>query len=98
LRFHVFVGPEHATILDEYARLTGRPFVPPAWAFLHWRWRDTLDAGPPALLDGVAMNAEVSTTSPCTRPSASRPASTTSTGPSSRLTAPTSAARASSST
>src|SRR5436309_5995166 len=82
LRFHVFVGPEHATILDEYTRLTGRPFVPPAWAFLHWRWRDTLDAGPPALLDGVAMNAEVSTTSPCTRPSASRPASTTSTGPS----------------
>ena len=59
LRFHVFVGPEHATILDEYTRLTGRPFVPPAWAFLHWRWRDTLDAGPPALLDGVAMNAEV---------------------------------------
>jgi len=59
LRFHVFVGPEHATILDEYTRLTGRPFVPPAWAFLHWRWRDTLDVGPPALLDGVAMNAEV---------------------------------------
>src|SRR5437667_222192 len=59
LRFHVFVGPEHATILDGYTRLTGRPFVPPAWAFLHWRWRDTLDAGPPALLDGVAMNAEV---------------------------------------
>ena len=59
LRFHVFVGPEHATILDEYTRLTGRPFVPPAWAFLHWRWRDTLDSGPPALLDGVAMNAEV---------------------------------------
>src|SRR5947208_756567 len=59
LRFHVFVGPEHATILDEYTRLTGRPFVPPAWAFLHWRWRDTLDAGPPAPLDGVALNAEV---------------------------------------
>ncbi len=59
LAFHVFVGPEHATILDEYGALTGRPIVPPDWAFLHWRWRDTLDVGPAALLDGVAVNAEV---------------------------------------
>ena len=25
--------------------LTGRPFVPPDWAFLHWRWRGELRAG-----------------------------------------------------
>jgi len=58
LQFHLFFGPEHATIVDEYTALTGRPFVPPAWAFLNWRWRDTLDTGPPAALDGTPMNAE----------------------------------------
>jgi alpha-glucosidase (family GH31 glycosyl hydrolase) len=55
----LFAGPEYATILDEYTNLVGRPFVPPDWAFLHWRWRDTLDPGPPALLDGTPVNAEV---------------------------------------
>jgi alpha-glucosidase (family GH31 glycosyl hydrolase) len=59
LVFHLFVGPDHATILDEYTALTGRPFVPPAWAFLHWRWRDELPPGQTALLDGVAVNAKV---------------------------------------
>jgi len=59
LLFHLFVGPEHETILDEYTSLVGRPIVPPDWAFLHWRWRDTLDVGPPALLDGTTVNAEV---------------------------------------
>jgi len=59
LVFHLFVGTEYATILDEYTRLVGRPIVPPDWAFLHWRWRDTLDPGPPALLDGTPVNAEV---------------------------------------
>ena len=58
LRFHVFVGPAHATILDEYTALTGRPLVPPAWAFLHWRWRDELALGT-APLDGTAVNAQV---------------------------------------
>jgi alpha-glucosidase (family GH31 glycosyl hydrolase) len=57
--FRIFVGPEHATILDEYTNLVGRPFVPPAWAFLHWRWRDTLTAGATALLDGTPVNADV---------------------------------------
>ena len=42
LRFHVFVAPEHVTILDEYTALTGRPFVPPDWAFKNWRWRGEL--------------------------------------------------------
>ncbi len=59
LVFHLFFGPDHATILDEYTALTGRPFVPPEWAFLHWRWRDELAIGPPASLDGVPINAQV---------------------------------------
>lgn len=59
LVFHVFVGPEHATILDEYTALHGRPFVPPDWAFLHWRWRGELAVGAPTLLDGVPANAQL---------------------------------------
>jgi alpha-D-xyloside xylohydrolase len=59
LVFHVFVGPEHATILDEYTALNGRPFVPPDWAFLHWRWRGELANGAPALLDGQLVNAQL---------------------------------------
>jgi len=59
LRFYLFDGPGHARILDEYTRLTGRPYVPPDWAFLHWRWRDELARGEPALLDGVEMNAQL---------------------------------------
>jgi alpha-glucosidase (family GH31 glycosyl hydrolase) len=59
LVFHLFAGPEHATILDEYTALTGRPIVPPDWAFLHWRWRGELAVDAPALLDGVPVNAQV---------------------------------------
>jgi alpha-glucosidase (family GH31 glycosyl hydrolase) len=59
LVYRVFVGPAHATVLDEYTNLTGRPIVPPDWAFLHWRWRGELTSGPTALLDGLAVNAEV---------------------------------------
>jgi alpha-D-xyloside xylohydrolase len=55
----VFFFGRHAQILDEYARIAGRPFVPPAWAFRHWRWRDELAEGAPAELDGVAINAQV---------------------------------------
>ena len=58
LTFRVFVGPEHRTILDEYTAVTGRPLVPPDWAFLHWRWRGELSRGPTALLDGVLVNAQ----------------------------------------
>jgi alpha-D-xyloside xylohydrolase len=57
LAFDVFAG-DHATVLDEYTNQNGRPFVPPAWAFLHWRWRDTLDPGG-GTLDGNTVNAEV---------------------------------------
>jgi alpha-D-xyloside xylohydrolase len=59
LRFHLFVGPAYATILDEYTALTGRPLVPPAWAFLHWRWRDELALGAPVPLDGTPINPQV---------------------------------------
>jgi alpha-D-xyloside xylohydrolase len=62
LVFHVFAGPDHPTILDEYTNLVGRPLVPPDWAFLHWRWRGTLrderEGVPPELLDGVAVNGD----------------------------------------
>jgi alpha-glucosidase (family GH31 glycosyl hydrolase) len=57
LRF--FAGPEYLDILDEYTNVVGRPLVPPDWAFLHWRWRGELRQGPPALLDGVEVNADL---------------------------------------
>ncbi|HWP67366.1 MAG TPA: TIM-barrel domain-containing protein [Candidatus Limnocylindria bacterium] len=59
LVYRVFVGPEYATILDEYTNATGRPIVPPDWTFLHWRWRGELTLGPTALLDGLPVNADV---------------------------------------
>ncbi|MEW6271427.1 MAG: TIM-barrel domain-containing protein [Thermodesulfobacteriota bacterium] len=59
LRFHLFHGPGHDVIVDEYTRLTGRPFVPPDWAFLHWRWRGELRVGEPAVVDGTPINADV---------------------------------------
>ena len=58
LVYRVFVGPEHATILDEYTYLTGRPIVPPDWAFLHWRWRGELAVGS-GMLDGNEVNGEL---------------------------------------
>jgi alpha-D-xyloside xylohydrolase len=58
LVFHVFFGPDYASILDEYTRLTGRPHVPPDWAFLNWRWRGELALGA-AELDGTEVNAQV---------------------------------------
>jgi alpha-glucosidase (family GH31 glycosyl hydrolase) len=58
LVYRVFAGPDHATILDEYTALTGRPIVPPEWAFLHWRWRGELAPGT-ATLDGNAVNADL---------------------------------------
>jgi len=58
LRYSLFVGPP-AAVLDEYTRLTGRPFEPPEWALRHWRWRDELAPGAPGELDGAAVNAQV---------------------------------------
>src|SRR5262249_25833130 len=46
----------------EYTNVVGRPFVPPDWAFLHWRWRGTLrselEGAPLALVDGVQVNGD----------------------------------------
>ncbi len=54
----VFFAGNYTQVLNEYYTRTGRPFVPPAWGFLHWRWRDEHAIGS-AMLDGVAMNAQV---------------------------------------
>jgi alpha-glucosidase (family GH31 glycosyl hydrolase) len=59
LVLYLFAGPDAVTILDEYTHLVGRPFVPPDWAFLHWRWRGELRVGPPAMLDGTPVNFEL---------------------------------------
>jgi alpha-glucosidase (family GH31 glycosyl hydrolase) len=56
-RYHVFYGPRHAAILDHYTSLTGRPWLPPRWAYRHMRWRDEHASDATALLDGVEMNA-----------------------------------------
>jgi alpha-glucosidase (family GH31 glycosyl hydrolase) len=56
-RYHVLPGPSHAAILDHYTALTGRPWLPPRWVYLHMRWRDEHASGSTAMLDGVAMNA-----------------------------------------
>src|SRR5688572_29872546 len=92
LVYRVFAGPDHGTILDEYTALTGRPIVPPDWAFLHWRWR-----GEPAPRRSTATPStrRSPTTCSCTRRSAFRRACICSTGPCSSAT---SASRAGSGT
>jgi len=52
-------GPSHDELVDRYTAITGRPFIPPQWAFKHWRWRDEHRVGPPAMLDGVPANADL---------------------------------------
>jgi alpha-glucosidase (family GH31 glycosyl hydrolase) len=52
-------GPSHDQIVDRYTEISGRPFLPPEWAFKHWRWRDEHRLAAPATLDGVAMNADL---------------------------------------
>jgi len=58
LSYFLFCGPTHDGILDEYTGLTGRPFIPPPWAFKHFRWRDELSYGR-APLDDHMINAQV---------------------------------------
>ena len=52
-------GPRHDRLVDRYTAITGRPFIPPQWAFKHWRWRDEHRVAPPAMLDGVPANADL---------------------------------------
>lgn len=40
LRLVLIAGPDFAAMLDEFTRLTGRPRVPPAWAFAPWKSRN----------------------------------------------------------
>ena len=58
LSYVLFVGAP-ARIVDEYTALTGRPFIPPEWAFRHWRWRDEHRIGEPVEVDGEPINPEV---------------------------------------
>lgn len=39
LSYHVFPGSPKQ-ILSQYTEVTGRPSIPPRWAFGTWRWRD----------------------------------------------------------
>ncbi len=55
LTYYLLYGPDHDKILDEYTALTGRPFIPPRWAFKHWRWRNDHEIGE-AELDGHMVN------------------------------------------
>ena len=58
LAFDVFIGPTYPEILDAYTSQNGRPIVPPAWAFGHWRWRDELAVGNTAALDGISVQGQ----------------------------------------
>ncbi len=58
LTYLLFAGTP-AQVLDEYTAQTGRPFIPPAWAFKHWRWRDEHTIRPAVEVDGEAINADV---------------------------------------
>ncbi|HNO78367.1 MAG TPA: glycoside hydrolase family 31 protein [Phycisphaerae bacterium] len=40
LRVALIVSPQRAQILEEFVRMTGKPPVPPTWAFAPWKSRD----------------------------------------------------------
>jgi len=52
-------GASHDQLVDRYTAISGHPFIPPEWAFKHWRWRDEHRSAAPAVLDGVTMNADL---------------------------------------
>lgn len=52
-------GPSYTEVLDRYTEMTGRPILPPKWAFMPWKWRDEHSAGVFDDLDGVRVNAEL---------------------------------------
>jgi len=54
-----FYGPSYIDILDQYTELTGRPVLPPRWAFLPWKWRGEIDRFKFDKIDGVLTNAEI---------------------------------------
>ena len=54
--YHIFRGPDHAKVVDAYYDLTGRPPLPPAHVFRHWRGIDLHPIGT-AQFDGLEINA-----------------------------------------
>lgn len=54
LRVVLIAGPKFADMLDEFTRLTGRPRVPPEWAFGLWKSRD-VHANREEVLEDVEM-------------------------------------------
>lgn len=54
----VFIKGGYLEVLDKYTAMTGRPILPPKWAFLPWKWRGQCKREF-AELDGITMNAEV---------------------------------------
>lgn len=54
-----FFGPGYLEILDRYTAMTGRPFLPPRWVFLPWKWRGECAPDKFADLDGIPVNAEL---------------------------------------
>lgn len=51
LRIVFMSGPQLPQILDEFTRLTGRPHVPPGWAFGLWKSRNVHDNQDSVLVD-----------------------------------------------
>lgn len=55
----VFHGPSYYEVLDRYTEHAGRPFLPPRWVFLPWKWRGECKSGKFAEVGGLTINAEV---------------------------------------
>lgn len=52
-------GKDYDQVLERYHALIGKPFLPPKWVFMPWRWRDEHAIWVPAELDGISVNAQV---------------------------------------
>jgi alpha-glucosidase (family GH31 glycosyl hydrolase) len=57
LELHVYGGDAFA-ILDQYTAASGRPLVPPEWAFLPMQWRNEVSSGQVVLDDAARLRAE----------------------------------------
>lgn len=42
LQYTIFYGPEFPEILNQFTQATGRPILPPQWAFKNWKWRNEI--------------------------------------------------------
>lgn len=57
LRLVLIAGPKPQDVLSEFTRLTGRPNVPPSWAFAPWKSRD-VHRNRGEVLDDVRLSRE----------------------------------------